>query len=646
MAQNIFENAPIVWQPTPEQLETANITRFMGRYGILSLNSLRDRAANDPAWFWDAVMKDMEWPFVTPYQEVLDVSDGIAWPKFFVGGRTNLALAAVDRHALGPNGDKIAVIAHPELGAVKTWTYRQLYDQANELAVKLRELNIGPGDVVGVYLPMMGEAVVAMIALAKIGAIFLPIFSGYGADALRIRLVDARAKVLICADGMTRRGRSINMKETVDIAIRDLSQIAHIIVVQKTHQDVGWVPARDVWWQDLVLGETVADQTVAVESETPLMVIYTSGTTGKPKGAVHTHTGFPVKCTQDLQHSFDLKPQDKLFWYTDMGWMMGPFMVYGGLVTGSTIVLYDGTPDWPDPGVLWRIVDEHRVTVFGISPTVIRALMAYGTDPIKTYQLDSLRVLGSSGEPWNPDPWEWFFTQIGRKRCPIVNYSGGTEISGGILAASTVEPQKPCAFSGPIPGMAALVLNDQGTPVHERVGELALMQPWPGMTRGFLHDRERYLESYWSRFPGIWVHGDFAYIDGEGFWYILGRSDDTIKVAGKRVGPAEIESVLVSHPQVAEAAAIGVPHPVKGESLVCFVVLIEPTPPEEELVHLVESSMGKALKPAKVIRVQELPKTRNGKVVRRAIKAQYLGQPLGDVSAIENPGALAAIQKA
>lgn len=644
MIPNPFEQAPIVWRPTPQWLEEANLTGFMRKQDITSLNSLRQRAAQDPAWFWDSVMEDLSWPFTEPYHTTLDLSDGIAWPRFFVGGQTNLALAAVDRHAVGSLADKVAVISHPELGAVKTWTYRQLYDQANQLAAQLLKIGVGLGDIVGVYLPMTGEAVVAMLALAKVGAIFLPVFSGYGADALRIRLEDANAKVLICADGMTRRGKSLPMKAIADQAASELNgQIEHIIVVQKTHQEVPWTLPRDLWWHDLVGGELVPDQTRIVDSETPLMVIYTSGTTGKPKGAVHTHTGFPVKCTQDLQHSFDFKASDILFWFTDMGWMMGPFMVYGGLITGATIVLYDGTPDWPDPQVLWRLLDEHRVTIFGISPTVIRALMVYGTEPLAPYTFDSLRILGSSGEPWNPDPWDWFFTHVGHQRCPIVNYSGGTEISGGILAASAVEAQKPCAFSGPIPGMAAVVLDDQGNAVTQQVGELAITVPWPGMTRGFLHDRERYLDSYWRRFPGVWVHGDFAYIDADGFWYILGRSDDTMKLAGKRVGPAEIESILVSHPQVAEAAAIGVPHPVKGEALVCFVVLLDPKPPAEELMHLVESSMGKALKPSKIIVVEELPKTRNGKVVRRAIKARYLGQPLGDISAIENLVALESI---
>ncbi len=643
---NYFEEVPIVWTPSPERVTSANITRFMTRHHLSTLQELRNRAEADPGWFWGRVMEDLEWPFPTPYREVLDVSQGAPWPKFFVGGETNVALAALDRHQDAGLGGKVAVIAHPESGDMKTWTYRELYDEANQVAARLRTLGVSKGTVVAVYLPMIGEAVVAMLALAKIGAIFLPIFSGYGADAVRIRLEDAGASIIICADGFTRRGRLVEMKTTVDEAIRTLPTVRTVIVVKKTGHAVNWVADRDRWWTDLLTNEAVSDQTTTFAADTPLMILYTSGTTGKPKGALHSHTGFPVKCTQDLQHSFDLKSDDVLFWFTDMGWMMGPFMVYGGLVTGATIVLYDGTPDWPDASALWRIIAEHRVSLFGISPTVIRSLMAEGTEPLEGHDLTSLRVLGSSGEPWNPEPWQWFFTHVGRTHCPIVNYSGGTEISGGILAASAVEPQKPCAFSGPIPGMAARVLDEQGVPVSGSVGELAVMAPWPGMTHGFWHDKSRYLEAYWQKFEGVWVHGDFAYIDSDGFWYILGRSDDTIKIAGKRVGPAEVESILVGHRAVREAAAIGVPHPIKGESIVCFVTRTEAGIGEAELIALVEKHLGKALRPSKVIMVPELPKTRNGKIVRRALKAQYLGKPLGDVTAVENLPSLLAIPRA
>ncbi len=642
-AENYFDEVPIVWAPTAERVNAANITRFMTRHQIGTLKELRSRAEGDPSWFWGAVMEDLRWPFVTPYSEVLDMSQGKPWPRFFVGGQTNVAMAALDRHQQHDMAHKLAIIGHPESGAIKSWTYQDLYRDANRVAATLRSLGVDRGTVVGVYLPMIGEAVVAMLALAKIGAIFMPIFSGYGAEAMRIRLDDAGASVLICADGFTRRGRFVEMKTTVDEAIHDSATVSTVIVVQKTGAKIDWVEGRDRWWSDLLQGESVSNQTTPLPADTPLMILYTSGTTGKPKGAVHSHTGFPVKCTQDLQHSFDLKPEDILFWFTDMGWMMGPFMVYGGLVTGCTIVLYDGTPDWPDPSALWRIIAQYGVSVFGISPTVIRSLMTVGTDPLQGHDLTSLRILGSSGEPWNPEPWRWFFTHVGQGRCPIVNYSGGTEISGGILAASAVEPQKPCAFSGPIPGMAARVLDDQGMPMSGDVGELALLGPWPGMTHGFWHDESRYLESYWNRFEGIWVHGDFAYIDQDGFWYILGRSDDTIKVAGKRVGPAEVESILVGHDAVREAAAIGVPHPVKGETIVCFVAPKHAAIEETELIALVEKHLGKALRPSKVVMVQELPKTRNGKIVRRALKAQYLGRPLGDVSAIENLESLAAI---
>jgi acetyl-CoA synthetase len=387
------------------------------------------------------------------------------------------------------------------------------------------------------------------------------------------------------------------------------------------------------------------------EAEDPYMLIYTSGTTGKPKGAVHVHCGFPIKGTQDMAHCFDVGADDTLFWLTDMGWMMGPWAVSGTLMLGATLVIYEGTPDYPNPDRLWALAERHGVTVIGIAPTVIRSLMTHGDELVKQHDLSKLRILGASGEPWNSGPWHWFFEVVGGGRCPIINYSGGTEVSGGIVACTTLTPIKPCSFSGPVPGMAADVVDDAGQPVRNEVGELVIRQPWPGMTRGFWRDPARYEAAYWSRFPHTWVHGDFAVVDSDGFWYILGRSDDTIKVAGKRLGPAEVESAAVQHPAVSEAAAGGVPHAVKGETVVVFVVLrpgVEPTEAlRAEIQAEVVRALGPALKPERVLFVTQLPKTRNGKVLRRLIRARHLGKTdLGDLSALESPDALEAIAEA
>jgi len=635
----------IAWRPDPQMVRQANITRFLATWELTDLEALRRRAALEPEWFWDAVVKDIGWHFDEPYEQVLDRSRGPAWPRWFIGGTTNLASTCLDRHATGPLRNRLAVIWEGEEGLVAKLTYRELYQEANRLANALADHGVGPGTMVGLYMPMIPETVVATYAIAKLGASYVPLFSGYGAEALVTRLKDSGATWLIMADGFFRRGRPVDMKEVADAALAECPAIVGTVVVRRADAPVAMVAGRDHWWHDLVAAAPSTPRTLSVDSEHPFMVIYTSGTSGRPKGAVHVHPGFPLKAAQDLLHCFDLKSSDTLFWFTDMGWMMGPWEVLGGMALGATVLLYDGSPDYPGPDRLWSLVERHGVTVMGISPTAIRGLMAFGTEPVRRHDRGSLRILGSTGEPWTPEAWEWFFQEVGGSRCPIINYSGGTEISGGILSGFPTEPSKPCSFSGPVPGVAAVVLDENGAPAPAgTVGELAITAPWPGMTRGFWHDAERYEETYWSRVPGTWVHGDFAVVDPDGFWYILGRSDDTIKVAGKRLGPAEAEGAVTAHHAVREAAAIGAPHPVKGEVLVLFCVLnpgSEASPAlEAELVALVEHHLGKALRPDRVHLVSDLPKTRNGKVVRRALKAAYLGRDLGDVSAVENAEAL------
>jgi acetyl-CoA synthetase len=385
-----------------------------------------------------------------------------------------------------------------------------------------------------------------------------------------------------------------------------------------------------------------------MDAEDVLMVIHTSGTTGRPKGAVHTHCGFPVKAAQDMAHSMDVKAGNVVWWMTDMGWMMGPWLVFGTLALGATMVLYDGAPDRPGPDRTWELVARHGVTHLGLSPVLVRTLRPHGEEPVRRHDLACLRAIASTGSPWDPEAWNWLFRTVLGGRKPILNYSGGTEISGGIVCGNLFRPLKPCAFSGPVPGMDADVVDDAGAPVRGRVGELVIRKPWIGMTRGFWKDRDRYLETYWSRFEGVWLHGDFAAIDEDGLWYILGRSDDTIKIAGKRVGPAEVESVLNAHPAVQESAAIGVPDPVKGEVLVAFCV-----PRSEaddrlraELVDLVTSHLGKPMRPKAILFVDALPRTRNAKVMRRVIRAAHLGLDPGDVTSLEDPSTVDAIRRA
>jgi acetyl-CoA synthetase len=593
-------------------------------------------------------LEDLGVEFYQPYERVVDTSRGIAWPRWCVGGKMNIVHNCLDKWIGTTKESHIAILWEGEEGATRAMTYGQLSREVNCLANTLREIGVKKGDVVGIFMPMVPEIAVAVLAVAKVGAVILPLFSGFGAGAVAARLADAEARVLITADGFYRRGEVVSLKQTADEALLQALSVKDVLVLRRTGKDINWHTGRDLWWHEVMGGETVGAETEKTEAEDPLMIIYTSGTTGKPKGVLHSHCGFPIKAAQDMVHGLDVGESDRLYWVTDMGWMMGPWEVFGTTLLGATMLLYDGALDYPGPDRLWQLVQNHRVTILGVSPTLVRSLMRHGDEPMRRSDLSSLRILASTGEPWNTDPWLWFFNTVGKGQLPIINYSGGTEISGGILMGNVLTPLKPCAFAGPLPGMAADVVDETGHSVRNRVGELVIRQPWIGMARGFWRDPDRYIETYWNRFPDVWVHGDWAAVDDDGFWYILGRSDDTIKVAGKRVGPAEIESVLVSHAAVAEAAAIAVPDPVKGEMVVCFCVL-KPGIREdgglaEELKEKVARDLGKPLRPAKIKFVNDLPKTRNAKIMRRVIRAVYLGKDPGDISALENPNSLDSVR--
>jgi len=640
----------IVWRPTPELMARSNLQRFIRAHGLRSLGELHSRSTTDLDWFWNAVLRDLDIRFRQPYSRVLDLSRGIPWPQWCLGGVMNIVDNCLDKYAGTPTDAKVALIWEGEEGQARRLSYLELRREVNRMANALRGLGLGKGDAVGVFLPMTTEIVIAMLAIIKIGGVFLPLFSGFGPQAVVSRLNDADAKALFTADGCFRRGKVSPMKTVADEAAGQIATLKHVVVLRRAGIDIPWNSARDHWWHELMANARDQAGTEATSAEDPLMIIYTSGTTGRPKGTVHTHCGFPIKAAQDMSHGLDLHADETLCWITDMGWMMGPWLVFGTLLLGGTMMLYDGAPDWPEPNRLWALVEKHKVTSLGISPTLVRALIRHGEEPVRKHDLSSLRKFASTGEPWNPDPWLWLFNVAGRGRLPIINYSGGTEISGGIVMGNVLTPLKPCAFAGPLPGMAADVVDEQGVPVRGQVGELVIRQPWIGMTRGFWRDPQRYLDTYWSRFPNVWIHGDWAAVDDDGQWFILGRSDDTIKVAGKRVGPAEVESVLVSHPAVSEAAAIGVRDEIMGEAVVCFCVLRSGHEPDAklraELKARVARDLGKPLAPREVKFVRDLPKTRNAKVMRRVIRAAFLGTELGDVSSLENPAAVEEVRMA
>jgi acetyl-CoA synthetase len=637
----------IAWRPTHDYIERSRLTEFITAHGLRDFDELMQRSTTDLEWFWQTMLDDLGIEFYEPYRAVLDMSRGVAHTQWCVGGRMNIVHNCLEKWMGTPTESLAAVRWEGEEGTTRTLTYRELLREVSRCANGLRRLGLERGDRVALFMPMCPELITAFFAVIAAGGIVLPLFSGYGSEAVATRLQDAEAKVLMTADGFWRRGQIVTMKTAADQAVSTSPSVRHVVVVSRLGIETT-MTARDSRWSDLLGSESDTFAPVHTEADEPLMLIYTSGTTGRPKGAVHTHCGFPIKTAQDMLHSFDVHAGETMYWVSDMGWMMGPWEVFGMTLLGGTMVLYDGALDYPGPDRLWAIVERHRVNVLGVSPTLIRSLMRHGEQPVRSHDLSSLRILGSTGEPWNPEPWRWFFEVVGGARLPIINYSGGTEVSGGLVGGNVLTPLKPAAFAGPLPGIAADVVDDQGQPVRNQVGELIVRQPWIGMTRGFWKDEERYLQAYWSRFPDVWVHGDWAAIDDDGLWYILGRSDDTIKIAGKRLGPAEVESVLVDDPSVLEAAAIGVPDEMKGQALVCFCVLRNGHDQGPALVErlkaLVATRLGKPLRPEAIRFVRDLPKTRNAKVMRRVIRSAYLGEAPGDLSSLENPQAVEEIR--
>ena len=647
----------IAWRPTSEYRDRSRLAAFINRHGLTDQDALLRRSVDDPQWFWSAVLDDLGIEFYEPYRQLLDTSGGIAWSRWCVGGTLNIVHNCLDKWVGTPVERKVALHwegeesegEEPEKGATRTLTYGELSVEVNRAANAMRELGVTKGDRVALFMPMCPELVVAFFATIKLGAVVLPLFSGYGVDAVATRLRDAEATLLVTANGFWRRGRAVAMKPIADQAAAAAPSVRNMLVVPRIGIDVPWTTTRDHRWEALVPRQSGVCDTVRTGAEDPLMILYTSGTSGRPKGTVHSHCGFPIKAAQDMAHCFDVHDTDTMYWVTDIGWMMAPWELFGMTLAGGTTVIYDGALDHPGPDRLWGIVERHGVSILGVSPTLVRALMRHGEAPVRRHDLSSLRILGSTGEPWNPESWQWLFDTAGGRRLPIINYSGGTETSGGLVAGNVLTPMKPCSFAGPPPGIAADVVDDAGHSVRNQVGELVVRAPWIGMTRGFWKDTGRYEQTYWSRFPGVWVHGDWAAIDKDGLWYILGRSDDTIKIAGKRLGPAEVESVLVEHPAVGESAAIGVPDAAKGQALVCFCVLLPGHTASDaladELKAFVATRLGKPLRPKAIEFVGDLPRTRNAKVMRRVIRSAYLDEAPGDLSSLENPQAVEEVRR-
>ncbi|MFJ8216349.1 AMP-binding protein [Bacillus cereus] len=635
-----------VWFPTEEYKEKTRLYGWMKSLGYEDYETFYNKSIEETAWFWGEAEKAVGYQWMKPYTEVLDLENGTPFAQWYNGGTCNVVESVLSRW-LADEETRIqpALQYEGENGASKSFTYEELDSWVSRVANGLKHAGIEKGDRVTIYMPMIPETVVAMLAVMKIGAIISPIFSGFASDAVMTRVQAAGSKMIITADGFSRRGKIVSLKDEVDKACVHCPTVEKVVIVRHAGND--FTPHNyDFSWSALEK-EKPFTHAEEMHSDDPLMLIYTSGTTGKPKGTVHTHAGFPLKAAFDAGFGMNIKQGDRVLWVTDMGWMMGPFLLFGSLINGATMVMYEGVPDFPEADRLWETVDKYEITHLGISPTLIRALMAKGDEYVNKHSLKSLEVFASTGEPWNPDPWMWLFETVGKSNVPICNYSGGTEISGGIFGNVLIKPIAPISFNASLPGMAAVVLDDQGNPIRDEVGELCLEKPWVGMTKSFWEDDERYVNTYWSRFENKWVHGDWVIYDGEQY-IITGRSDDTLNIAGKRIGPAEYESILVKHNDVIEAAAIGVPDDVKGEVCHCFVVLRDNVTftgeLKKELMSLVNSHIGKALCPKDIHVVEDLPKTRNSKVMRRVIKAAYLGKELGDLSSLVNPEVVPFIQ--
>ena len=636
-----------VWEPSPERIETANVTRLARRLGVERYADLHRISVEEPGRFWPAVIEDLGLEFSEPWETVVDTSRGIEWAKWFSGGRLNLAWNCVHKWAAGELADEEAAVWHAEDGTRTSLSWRELSREVFRLAEGLASIGIGPGDAVGIYLPMSPQVAIASHACAHIGAVQVPIFSGFAAPAVAARLADAKAKALITADGSLRRGQTVAMKEIADEALGDAPTVTHTVVWRRLGlEDLPMTIGRDRFWDELVSDTSEGLAPRQVDSEHPYLLAYTSGTTGRPKGALHVHGGFLVSIAREVAYQSDVKPGDRIHFATDMGWIMGPWTVVGGGACGATVVYAEGAPDFP-PDRIWKLVEAERVTMLGVSPTLVRALIPHGEPEA---DIPFLKSMCTTGEPWNRDPYLWLFEHVGGGRVPIVNASGGTEVGACFLATAITEPIKPVALGFPALGQDMDVFGPDGTPIRGAVGELVCKRPWPGMTRGIWGDDDRFLDAYWRRFPGVWTHGDWASIDEDGYWFLHGRSDDTLNIAGKRIGPAELESAAVAHHAVAEAAAIGVPHEIKGEVAWIFCVL---RPAEEatpayalEISDAVTDELGKAFKPERIVFVSALPKTRSAKIVRRAVRARVLGKDPGDLSSLENPDALDEIARA
>jgi len=661
MSESDTQADDVVYEPTEDVVTGSNVAGFMDAHGIESYEQLHRRSTTElegvPSgleWFWDQVVDHLGLEFYEPYDAVRDASEGPQFTEWYVGGELNIAHNVLDRHAApdSPDRNTVATIWEGEDGEIREVTYHELHRQANQVANALEARGVGTGDTVGLYMPMVPEVVSILYGCFKIGAIAVPIFSGFGVDATATRIADAECRVLFTGDGFYRRGEEIMLKEGADEAIAEAGHVEHTIVYDRLGADVPFDPDRDEWFDEAVRSASDSYETKSLPSDQASMLLYSSGTTGKPKGIVHTHAGGLTQPAKEIYFAFDHQPSDRFFWVSDIGWMMGPWTLIGNHAFGGTVFIYEGAPDHPEPDRFWEMIDRHGLTVFGISPTAVRALQKYGDKWLDGHDLSTLRLLGSTGEPWDEESWRWFYERIGGGETPIMNISGGTEILGCFLQPLPIHSLKPGTLGGPALGMDVDIVNAAGESVADdnEQGYLVCRSSAPSMTKSLWSGDERYLAEYWSRFDGLWDHGDWAGKDEDGFWFLHGRSDDVLNVAGRKVGPAEVEEALIDHGAVNAAAVIGADDETTGTAVVAYVILEDGVEEDDDLRETlcehVGAELGKPFRPRDLFFVDEFPKTQSGKIVRRLIESVHEEGELGDLSSIENPGALDEIDEA
>jgi acetyl-CoA synthetase len=639
---------PYLWTPPSELVAVSNLTAFLRVTGQKDYDDLASKAEADPAWLMQEVFKFCNVRFYRGYDQMLDVSRGQPWARWCVGGTTNIVLNCLDKHRDTAVWDQTFLVWEGEdKHERRSLSYREFDRDVAQLAQGLRGIGIGRGDVVAIYMPNLPETFVAFFAILKLGAIVMPLFSGFGHAPIQTRLNHGEAKAVITANGTWRRGAPAPLKSVLDVALEAAPTVKHVIVTPRDGLaiDTPMQKGRDLWWEDAVAGKDAVIETAEMQAEDPAILLYTSGTTGEPKGCVWTHIGFiGSMVTRDMIICGDFKSSDRFFFFSDMGWMVGAMCACIPSFAGGSLLIAEGTPDYPDTGRFWRLIAEHGVTYLGVSPTIVRSLMRYGLE-VESYDLSSLRMTASGGEAWTAAPWLWFFEHVCKKKIPIINISGGTEVGGCIFTGTPNHPMNPGSFSRPALGVGADIVDLSGERVPDgTVGELVLRHSSIGLTKSLWKADARYIESYWSTLPGLWVHGDFAMRGEDGLYYILGRSDDTIKISGKRTGPAELEGILIATGKLAEAAVFGIPHPIKGSAIVCACV---PMPGvegdrslEAQLSSAIVAGMGTSYRPETILFVDDLPRTRNLKIMRRVLRAVFEDKDPGDISALANPEAV------